>query len=197
MKIRAKLVVAAALCLGLGSILVPPATGQELRGDIVGTAQDSSGGVLPGVLVTVAGPALIIPQTATTLAKGDYRFPSLPTGTYAVTFELSGFKTVRHEGIVLTLRKVMTVDAMMAPAAFAEEIQVVASAATIDVTTTSQGDELQQRSHEHDTGDPRHLVHHGARGGLPDGQPGRGRIEPRDPDRLLRLRQRPGGPNPG
>jgi hypothetical protein len=139
MKIRSKLVVAAAVFLGLGSVLVPPATGQELRGDIVGTAQDSTGGVLPGVLVTVTGPTLIIPQTATTLEKGDYRFPSLPTGTYSVTFELTGFKTVRHEGIVLTLRKVMTVDATMAPAAFAEEIQVVASAATIDVTTTSQG----------------------------------------------------------
>ena len=57
MKIPPQLVVAAALFLCLGSVLVPPATGQELRGDIVGTAQDSSGGVLPGVLVTVAGPS--------------------------------------------------------------------------------------------------------------------------------------------
>jgi hypothetical protein len=138
-KVRRQLVLAVALFLSLGSILIRPAAGQELRGDIVGTARDSSGGVLPGVLVTVTGPTLIIPQTATTLENGDYRFPSLPTGTYSVTFELSGFQTVRHEGIVLTLRRVMTVDATMAPAAITEAIQVVASSATIDVMTTSQG----------------------------------------------------------
>src|SRR5688572_25511580 len=139
MKIRPQLVVAVALFLCLGSVLVLPATGQELRGDIVGTAQDSSGGVLPGVVVTVTGPTLIIPQTATTLGQGEYRFPALPTGTYSVTFELPGFQTVRHEGIVLTLRRVMTVDATMAPSAVTETVQVVASSATIDVMTTSQG----------------------------------------------------------
>ena len=40
---------------------------------------------------------------------------------------------------MLTLRRVMTVDATMAPAAVTEAIQVVASSATIDVMTTSQG----------------------------------------------------------
>jgi hypothetical protein len=139
MKIRSQLVVVLASLVSLSSLLILPATSQDLRGDIVGTAQDSSGGVLPGVLVTVTGPTLIIPQTATTLDRGEYRFPSLPTGTYSVTFELAGFQTVRHEGIVLTLRRVMTVDATMAPAAITEAVQVVASAATIDVTTTSQG----------------------------------------------------------
>jgi hypothetical protein len=79
MKVRPQLVVAVAWFLSLGAVLVLPATGQELRGDIVGTVQDSSGAVLPGVLVTVIGPTLIIPQTATTLDRGEYRFPSLPT----------------------------------------------------------------------------------------------------------------------
>ena len=139
MKVELRFVCGAALFLCLASVLVPPASGQELRGDIVGSVQDSSGAVVPGVTVTVAGPSLIIPQTTTTRENGDYRFSSLPTGTYSVTFELSGFKTVRHEGIVLTLRKVMTVDATLAPDTFAQDVEVVAQAATIDVSTTSQG----------------------------------------------------------
>jgi hypothetical protein len=54
-----------------------PAEARELRGQIVRVAKDSSGGTLPAVLVTVTGPAIIRPQTATTDTDGSYRFPAL------------------------------------------------------------------------------------------------------------------------
>jgi hypothetical protein len=39
-----------------------PAGAQELRGRIVGTVRDTSGGVVPGVSVTLAGAPLLAPQ---------------------------------------------------------------------------------------------------------------------------------------
>src|SRR4029077_6967735 len=40
---------------------------------------------LPGVTVTVTSPALQGTRSAVTSANGDYLFPSLPAGEYAVT----------------------------------------------------------------------------------------------------------------
>ena len=48
-----------------------------MRGRITGIVTDNTGAVLPGVTVTVAGPALIQPQTTVTSADGTYRYPAL------------------------------------------------------------------------------------------------------------------------
>ena len=131
------------LVLGLSLSLIgglgPEADAQELRGAIVGVATDSSGAVLPGVAVTVAGPALVQPRTVVTATNGRYRFPSLPSGVYTVTFELGSFQTVRHEGIGLTLRRTLTVNASLAPGGIAEEVTVVAEAPVVDVKSTATG----------------------------------------------------------
>ena len=86
---------ASALALVLG---VTSAYAQQQTGEIFGRADDTSGAVLPGATVTVAGPALIQPRVAVTSETGTYRVPELPIGTYSVTFELAGFRTVVDAG---------------------------------------------------------------------------------------------------
>jgi hypothetical protein len=72
------------------------------QGSIAGAVKDPSGAVLPGVTVEVASPALIEQsRTAVTDSNGNYRIVDLPPGTYSVNFTLTGFKTVRREGIVI------------------------------------------------------------------------------------------------
>ena len=71
-----------------GSALASIATAQSTNGTISGRVLDSSGGALPGVTVTVESPNLQAARTAVTSGNGDYQFPLLPSGTYAVTFEL-------------------------------------------------------------------------------------------------------------
>src|SRR5687767_4806199 len=69
---------------------------------IAGVARDATGAVLPGVTVEVSSPALIEKTRVTvTDDAGQYRVVDLRPGTYAVTFTLTGFTTVRREGIVL------------------------------------------------------------------------------------------------
>src|SRR5258708_7559443 len=69
-------------------------------GTVAGAVKDTSGAVLPGVTVAVASPALIEKtRTAVTDGAGQYTVVSLPVGTYTVTFSLTGFNTLRPEGI--------------------------------------------------------------------------------------------------
>src|SRR5258708_40257848 len=69
------------------------------QGRLSGTVTDSQGAVMPGVTVTVTSPALIGVQSTVTEANGKYLFPSLPSGTYKLNFELSGFQKVNRENI--------------------------------------------------------------------------------------------------
>ncbi|MCX6553316.1 MAG: carboxypeptidase-like regulatory domain-containing protein, partial [Acidobacteria bacterium] len=127
------------VCLLLAPGLAPGAAAQELRGQIVGVVTDSTGGALPGVTVTVTGQALIQPQTTVTGSDGGYRLPPLPPGDYSVVFELSQFQTERREGIQLTLRAVLKVNASLAPAGVSAEVNVVAGAPVVDVKSTAMG----------------------------------------------------------
>src|SRR3989442_2150763 len=70
---------------------------------IAGTVRDSSGGVLPGVTVEAASPALIEKvRSAASDGTGQYRIEDLRPGVYTVTFTLQGFNTFKREGIELT-----------------------------------------------------------------------------------------------
>src|SRR5437868_7127913 len=69
---------------------------------VAGVVRDATGGVLPGVTVEVASPALIEKtRSAVSDQAGQYRVVDLRPGTYSVTFTLAGFATIKREGIVL------------------------------------------------------------------------------------------------
>ena len=69
-----------------------PALGQDSA--IAGTVTDQTGGVLPGVTVEAAGPALAGgPRAAVTDGEGRYLVDGLPAGDYSISFTLSGFET--------------------------------------------------------------------------------------------------------
>src|SRR5690349_22683695 len=91
-------------------ILLPSAAYAQAA--ITGVVKDASGGVLPGVTVEAASPALIEKvRSVSTDSTGQYRIVDLRPGTYVVTFSLAGFSTVRRDGIELTGTFVATVNA--------------------------------------------------------------------------------------
>src|SRR5688500_17790248 len=91
-------------------VLVP--SGAFAQASITGVVRDTSGAVLPGVTVEAASPVLIErARTALTDGTGQYRIVDLRAGTYAVTFTLPGFSTVRREGIELIGTFTATVNA--------------------------------------------------------------------------------------
>ena len=58
---------------------------------IAGTVVDASGGVVPGVTVTVKNDATSASYEAVTSESGTFVVPALPAGTYSVTVALEGF----------------------------------------------------------------------------------------------------------
>jgi len=109
------------------------------QGSIFGKATDTSGGVLPGVTVTVTGPALQAPLVVVTGSSGAYQFPRVPNGTFAVTFELSGFKKAVRNGIVITSGFNAPIDMKMDVGAMSEELTVSAAAPVVDTKKTTSG----------------------------------------------------------
>ena len=85
----------------LGAI---PAAAQITPGRLTGLVTDTQSAVLPGVTVTATSPALIGSQTTVTQADGRYLFPALPSGTYKLAFDLSGFQKLDRDNIQVVAR---------------------------------------------------------------------------------------------
>src|SRR5436190_8394391 len=84
------------------SLALLPATASAQATGLAGVVKDASGGVLPGVTVEAASPVLIEKvRTVTTDEQGQYKIIDLRPGAYTVTFTLTGFATVKREGIDL------------------------------------------------------------------------------------------------
>jgi hypothetical protein len=125
-----------ALAILLWALLIPASVhGQgTVQAGIAGVITDSQGGVLPGVTVEVASPALIEKvRTAVSDGTGRYRAGDLPPGAYTVTFTLTGFATVRQEGVILAGAFTATVNAQMRVGALEETITVTGESPTVDV----------------------------------------------------------------
>ena len=121
---------------GLG-LRVGAAMAQAPTGDIVGRVVDSSGAVLPGVVVTVSGGALIQPLSATTGDTGTYLFPGLQPGdTYTVKFELTGFRTVVVERVAVRVGGNTTTNATLEVSALQETVTVSSEAPLVDTRKT-------------------------------------------------------------
>jgi hypothetical protein len=123
-----------AALLGLNT----PAFAQAL-GTIAGAAKDASGGLLPGVSVEAASPALIEKvRTVVTDGSGQYRIVNLPPGVYTVTFSLASFSNVRREGVDVSIGITTQVNAEMKLGAVAETITVSGDAPVVDLQSTAQ-----------------------------------------------------------
>lgn len=126
------LLVAVALACALGVA----ASAQQQTGEIFGKATDKSGGVLPGATVTVSGPALIQPRVVTTSETGAYRVPELPVGTYNVTFELPGFRSVQFAEVRITIGFRAQINGELELSSIQETVTVTGESPLIDTKST-------------------------------------------------------------
>ena len=101
---------------------------------ISGQVTDNTGGVLPGVTVTVASPVLIEGERiAVTDGEGRYAVTLLRPGTYSVTFTLAGFSTVIREGVELSAGFTATIGSELSVGGLEETITVTTASPVVDV----------------------------------------------------------------
>ncbi len=101
-----------------------------------GTVRDSSGAVMPGVTVEAASPVLIEQvRSVVTDENGVYRIVDLRPGTYTLTYSLTGFNTVKREGVELGSNFTATINVELSVGALQESITVSGASPVVDVSS--------------------------------------------------------------
>lgn len=143
--LKRRLVRLGSLVAVLAVVPLAAAAQSVASGTIAGVVRDTSGGVLPGVTVEAASPALIEKvRTVVTDEAGQYKVVDLRPGVYSVTFSLAGFNTFRREGIELTTGFTATVNAEMRLGTLEETITVTSASPLVDVQNVLQQQNLKR-----------------------------------------------------
>jgi len=106
---------------------------------------------MPGTTVTLAGPALLQPQSTIASAGGTYRFPNLQIGVYTVTFELTGFKRVIRAEVRIQAGFNAEVNGRLELSSVEETVTVTGESPIVDTRSntlgTNFGKELLEKIH--------------------------------------------------
>ncbi|MGH6878633.1 MAG: carboxypeptidase regulatory-like domain-containing protein, partial [Rhizomicrobium sp.] len=102
-----------------------------LQGTLIGSVVDPSNAAIPSATVTAEETNTHVTHTTTTNSSGQYNFPALPPGTYAVTVKSPGFQTYTRTGVVLTVQTVVRVDATLTVGQTKQTVTVTANPAAL------------------------------------------------------------------
>jgi hypothetical protein len=111
-----------------------PAAAQTVTGTLHGTVTDASGGVLPGVTVSIRNAETGGTREVVTNNVGFYNAPFLAIGLYTVTARLDGFQTLTREAVRVSLNTTQVADFELKPAGVAEVVTVTGAAPPINST---------------------------------------------------------------
>ena len=112
---------------------------QAVTGTILGTVTDSTGALIPGATITLTHAGTGLARTVVTDAAGEYTAPSLPTGRYTVTAELSGFKTVSLPDIDLGVDQRVRLNIRLEIGTVSETITITGQSPLVQVASSELG----------------------------------------------------------
>ena len=121
------------LCFGL----VANAFGQTTNATLGGTVSDASRALIPGVTVTATNTQTGIVSSTITNETGAYNFPSLQSGVYKVSAELSGFQTQTYNDVTLGVSQQVRLNFTLQVGTQAQSVEVNISADTLIATTSA------------------------------------------------------------
>jgi len=137
---------AAALFLFLMSITAHPGFSQGITGDILGTVQDSTGGVVPAAKVTLTAVDTGLKFEATADESGAYLFAQLKPGHYSLQASKEGFQTATVSDIDLLVGQRPRVDITLQVGAVTQSIEVSAGGVQLlDTQTSTMGQVIQEK----------------------------------------------------
>jgi hypothetical protein len=104
---------------------------------IYGTVADKSGGVLPGVEVTITNTLTGAARAVVTNETGGYVVAQLPVGVYQVRAQLDGFKSFVQDQIKVQVDENRQVKIVLEVGALTESVSVRAEVTQVDSRTGS------------------------------------------------------------
>jgi outer membrane receptor protein involved in Fe transport len=132
--------------LSLLVAMVPAvSSAQDATGRIYGTVYDQQGAVVPAVRITVTNTATQIVRTASTDREGSFQLLALPIGTYRVTAEHAGFRTVNSAEQKLLINQALRIDFKMEVGTETQTIDVGAEAAPVETVNPTVGQSITGR----------------------------------------------------
>lgn len=115
------------------ALLFAPVVALAQTAEVRGTVTDNTGGVLPGVSVTVQHEATGIARTLITDDQGSFRAPALQPGPYVVKAELTGFTTELRR-MTITVGEVADVRISLSLGSLEESVEVSAAAIAVETS---------------------------------------------------------------
>src|SRR5687768_12577879 len=117
----------------------------QQRGSISGIITDASGGVLPGVTVTVTNEGTGSVYKSISLEQGVYQVPQLLPGFYSVVAEVPGFKQLRVEHVQLNVDQSVVQNLRLEVGEISEIVKVEGETALINTESSAVGHVVQNR----------------------------------------------------
>src|SRR3954469_20822349 len=131
---------AATALLFVAALVTPtPARAQAVSGGLVGNLTDQSGASMPGATVTITETNTNISKSTTSNESGSYSFPSLKDGTYKIVAELSGFKKVVRDGVIVAVNTTVRVDIKLEVGTVEEAVTVQAESPVLQTDRSDTG----------------------------------------------------------
>lgn len=127
----------AGLCFALLVLIRPAMLHAQATGTMSGFVKDPSGGVVPRAAVTATLVARGTVFTTQTDSEGFYSFPALEPGTYTLTVESPGFSRYTQEGVILTVRQNLRVDAALVVGSVTQGVTVTSAAPLVDTSSAT------------------------------------------------------------
>ncbi|MDA2924375.1 TonB-dependent receptor [Acidobacteria bacterium AH-259-L09] len=118
--------------------VVTPSWAQRTTGSLGGVVQDETGGVLPGVDVTVSNEATGVVRSAVTTETGFFVVPSLPPGSYTLKIEMPGFRTYEQTNLIVESAQDVRRTFVLQVGQVSETITVQGGATMVDTVGSEQ-----------------------------------------------------------
>jgi hypothetical protein len=113
-------------------------------GQIVGVVTDPSGALVTGAKVTLTSDAGVRRETVTG-GNGRYTFPLLDPGTYRLEVTVSGFATVKLEGIIVKITESTVMDVVLKVAGAPTTVSVTGQSPLVQTESSARGTVIDEK----------------------------------------------------
>lgn len=119
---------------------------QTVTGSIVGTVRDATGAPVQNAKVVIVNEGTNAEFETTTNDSGDYTAPVLPSGTYSVKVEVTGFRPNVVKGLAVLANRSARQDVTLQVGQLQQSVEVVAAAPVVNSENATIGNVMQSQA---------------------------------------------------